>query len=89
MIATAARPLRLGGHVVLFVKDLQPTETEHHLLHAQVVEALMTLPELRYRGYRIWYDQSTMLYPFGYPYTFVANQVHQFILVFQKVQESR
>ena len=32
----------------------------------------------------IWYDQSAMLYPFGYPYAFVANQVHQFILIFQK-----
>ncbi len=54
------------------------------MLHADVVAALYELRELRYRGYRIWYDQSAMLYPFGYPYSFVANQVHQFMLIFQK-----
>ena len=80
----AIQPLRVGGHVVVFVKDLQPTPEQHMMLHAKLVEALMELPELRYRGYRIWYDQSAMLYPFGYPYAFVSNQVHQFILVFQK-----
>lgn len=84
VIEAAMAPLRVGGHVVLFIKDLQPTPEHHNMLHADVVTALMDLPGLRYRGYRIWHDQSAMLYPFGYPYAFVANQVHQFILVFQK-----
>jgi hypothetical protein len=26
---------------------------------------------------------SQNLYPFGYPFAFVANQVHQFILIFR------
>lgn len=84
IITAAVRPLRVGGHLVLFVKDLQPTPAHHNMLHADVVESLYALPDLRYRGYRIWYDQSAMLYPFGYPYSFVANQVHQFMLIFQK-----
>ena len=84
IIAAAIRPLRVGGHLVLFVKDLQPTAEHHNMLHADVVQALYELRDLRYRGYRIWYDQSAMLYPFGYPYSFVANQVHQFMLIFQK-----
>ena len=48
------------------------------------VEELLKLPELSYRGYRIWHDMSQNFYPFGYPFTFVANQVHQFILIFRK-----
>ncbi|MBA3471047.1 MAG: RsmD family RNA methyltransferase [Herpetosiphonaceae bacterium] len=84
IVAAAVQPLRVGGHLVLFVKDLQPTPEHHNMLHADVVAALYELRELRYRGYRIWYDQSAMLYPFGYPYSFVANQVHQFMLIFQK-----
>ncbi len=87
ILALAIQPLRVGGHLVVFVKDLQPTPEHHNMLHADVVNSLMQLPNLRYRGYRIWYDQSALLYPFGYPYAFVANQVHQFILVFQKQAE--
>jgi hypothetical protein len=47
----------------------------------------MALPNLSYRGYRIWHDMSQNFYPFGYPFTFVANQVHQFILIFRKESE--
>ena len=65
-------------------KDLQPTRAHHNMLHADIVAELLKLPDLSYRGYRIWHDMSQNLYPFGYPFTFVANQVHQFILVFRK-----
>jgi hypothetical protein len=54
------------------------------MLHADIVAELAQLPGLTFRGYRIWHDQSQNLYPFGYPYAFVANQVHQFILIFRK-----
>ena len=29
-------------------------------------------------------DLSVNLYPYGYPFSFVANQIHQFILIFKK-----
>lgn len=75
--------LRPGGHLVLFTKDLQPSPDHHNMLHADIVANLRDLPGLEYRGYQIWHDQSQNFYPFGYPFTFVANQVHQFILIFR------
>jgi DNA modification methylase len=75
--------LRPRGYLVLFTKDLQPTPEHHNMLHADLVTSLRELPELEFRGYRIWHDQSLNLYPFGYPYAFVANQMHQFILIFR------
>jgi DNA modification methylase len=83
VLAGALALLRPRGHLVLFTKDLQPTAEHHNMLHADIVQALRALPGLEYRGYRIWHDQSQNLYPFGYPYAFVANQVHQFILIFR------
>jgi 16S rRNA G966 N2-methylase RsmD len=80
--------VRSGGHVVVFMKDLQPSSEGHNLLHAEVVEALGALPRLKFLGMKIWADQSVNLYPYGYPYAFVANQIHQYILVFQKPRES-
>lgn len=83
VLASALTTLRPRGHLVLFTKDLQPTPEHHNMLHADIVAALRGLPGLEYRGYRIWHDQSLNLYPFGYPFAFVANQVHQFILIFR------
>ena len=76
--------LQPKGYVVIFCKDLQPTETHHNMIHADVVNALADVENLRFRGYKIWYDKSLKLYPFGYPYAYVSNQLHQFILIFRK-----
>lgn len=84
VLAQSLNYLRPRGYLVLFAKDLQPTREHHNMLHADIVNELLTLPELTFRGYRIWHDMSQNLYPFGYPFAFVANQVHQFILVFRK-----
>lgn len=83
VLAGSLAYLRPRGHLVLFTKDLQPTAEHHNMLHADIVAALRELPGLEYRGYRIWHDQSLNLYPFGYPFAFVANQQHQFILIFR------
>lgn len=85
VLAGALPLLRPRGHLVLFTKDLQPTPEHHNMLHADIVAALRELPGLEFRGYRIWHDQAQNLYPFGYPFAFVANQVHQFILIFRYV----
>ena len=76
--------LKVKGYVVVFCKDLQPTAEYHNLIHADVVNTLAEIPNLRFRGYKIWYDKSLKLYPFGYPYAYVSNQLHQFILIFRK-----
>ncbi len=84
IMAAAATQLKPRGYLVLFTKDIQPTREHHNMLHADIVSELVTLPDLSFRGYRIWHDMSQNLYPFGYPFAFVSNQVHQFILVFRK-----
>lgn len=83
-VALALPYLKFRGYVVLFIKDLQPNKKEPNLLHAEVVDSLNRIPNLYYKGMKIWADQSTKLYPYGYPFSFVANQIHQYILVFRK-----
>ena len=62
---------------------MQPKD-HHNMLHADVVTKLSEIPELKFKGYKIWFDKTQTLYPLGYPYAFVANQFHQYILVFRK-----
>lgn len=77
--------LKKGGHVVVFIKDLQPKEKKDNLLHADIIRTLNTIDNLNYIGNRLWADLSVNLYPYGYPFSFVANQIHQFILIFKKI----
>jgi DNA modification methylase len=76
--------LRPKKYLVLFSRDLQPIEAKPNLLHADVINEVISIPGISYKGMRIWHDQAVDLYPFGYPYAFVANQMHQYILVFRK-----
>lgn len=72
------------GHVVIFIKDLQPSGKETNLLHAQIIDKLNEIGNLNYKGMKIWADQTAKLFPYGYPFSFVANQIHQYILIFRK-----
>lgn len=76
--------LKPKGYCVVFCKDIQPTPDHHNLLHADLVEELVKIRGLMFKGYKIWYDKTPTLYPFGYPFAFVSNQLHQFILIFRK-----
>lgn len=76
--------LKNRGYVVVFCKDIQPNKTHHNLLHADIVTELSKIQNLQFKGYKIWYDKTINLYPYGYPFSFVANQLHQYILIFRK-----
>lgn len=76
--------LKQKGHLVVFIKDLQPKEKELNLLHADLITSLNEIDGLYYLGTKIWADQGVNLYPYGYPYAYVSNQIHQYILIFKK-----
>ena len=76
--------IKFRGYIVVFIKDLQPSKKETNLLHAEVIDRINEIPNVYYKGMKIWSDESTTLYPYGYPFCFVANQIHQYILVFRK-----
>ena len=72
------------GHIVVFIKDLQPSGKETNLLHARIINEINKINNINYKGLKIWADQTAKLFPYGYPFSFVANQIHQYILIFRK-----
>jgi len=80
----AQHVLKKRGYIVVFIKDLQPNKKETNLLHSAIIEKLNEIPNIQYKGLRIWADKSAKLFPYGYPLSFVANQIHQYILIFRK-----
>lgn len=83
-IIDSMRHLKSSGHIVIFIKDLQPKGKELNLLHADIIKDLNTIDNLKYLGTKIWADQSVNLYPYRYPFHYVSNQIHQYILIFKK-----
>ncbi|MFI3300736.1 MAG: DNA methyltransferase [Candidatus Gastranaerophilales bacterium] len=72
------------GHIVIFIKDMQPNKKSLNLLHNEIIEKLNEINNIYYKGLKIWADQTSKLFPYGYPFSFVANQIHQYILIFRK-----
>lgn len=72
------------GYIIVFIKDLQPEKKNVNLLHSDIIVKLNEISMLNYKGLRIWVDKSAKLFPYGYPFSFVANQIHQYILIFKK-----
>lgn len=83
-VINSMKHLKTKGHVIVFIKDLQPKNHELNLLHADVIRDLNTIDNLKYLGTKIWADQGVNLYPYGYPYSYVSNQIHQYIMIFRK-----
>ena len=84
IIEKSLKFLKFRGYLAIFCKDIQPTKKHHNLLHADIVSELCKIRGLQFKGYKIWYDKTINLYPYGYPFSFVANQLHQYILIFRK-----
>lgn len=83
-VELAQRFLKIRGYIVVFIKDLQPKKKNTNILHSQIITKINEIPNIQYKGLRIWADNSAKLFPYGYPLSFVANQIHQYILVFRK-----
>lgn len=72
------------GHIIIFMKDLQPKNDKTNLLHSIVTEKINEIEGINYKGLRIWVDLTSKYFPYGYPFCFVANQIHQYIIIFRK-----
>jgi tRNA G10 N-methylase Trm11 len=85
ILILSIRYLKKDKYLVVFCKDFQPKGKIINILHADVVSKINEINNIEYKGMRIWHDQAMSLYPFGYPYSFIMNQIHQYILIFKKV----
>lgn len=84
IIEKSLKYLKNKGYLLVFTKDFQPSDEYSGLLHSDIVNKLLEIEQLKFKGYKIWYDKTVNLYPYGYPFAYVSNQLHQFILIFRK-----
>lgn len=82
----ASQLLKEDKYAVVFMKN-RYIDGEYHPLSYELAEKIQEETNLNLRGEHVWLQQGTTLYPFGYPYAYVPNTVHQNILVFRKESE--
>jgi len=84
IIGKSFKYLKNKGYLLVFTKDFQPIDGYSGMLHSDIVNKLLEIEQLKFKGYKIWYDKTVNLYPYGYPFAYISNQLHQFILIFRK-----
>lgn len=84
IIQLSFNKLKNKRYIIVFLKDFQPKPDYHGMLHFDVMKTLTEIDGLLYKGFKIWYDKTINLYPYGYPYAYVGNQLHQYIMIFRK-----
>ena len=82
MLATATTKLRPGKYAAFIVSDFRHGK-RFIPFHADLIAALNGF-DLELRGITILEQTHKALKPYGYPYAFVSNVHHQYILVFQR-----
>ena len=76
------RLLKSGKYMVFIVRDAYQ-DGEYIMTHADLTNAARNCG-FKNKGDIIWYQSGTRLRPYGYPYAFVPNIVHQHILILHK-----
>ncbi len=76
------RVLRQGKFMAIVVSDFRD-KSRYVMFHADLAQALETIG-LEMRGLKVLYQRHKRVFPYGYPYSYVPNIHHQYILILQK-----
>lgn len=83
-----ARTLRYGKYMAIVVSDFRD-KSEYISFHSDLIHALnkAAIPDggvLKLQGTKILLQNHKSLLPYGYPFAYVENIHHQYVLIFRK-----
>ena len=76
------RVLKPGKYVAIIVSDFRD-KSRFVMFHADLAGSLEKI-DLEMRGLKVLYQRHKRIFPYGYPYAYVPNIHHQYILILQK-----
>ncbi len=74
--------LRPGGYLVLIIRDSY--QNGQYVMASYEISRQVEAADFVMKGIKIWYGTGARVRPYGYPYAYVPNIVHQNILVFRR-----
>lgn len=82
VLASCRTALVDGGHMCIVVGDFRD-KARYHMFHADLASA-MEARGFALKGLTILYQRHKRIFPYGYPYAFVPNLHHQYIIILKK-----
>lgn len=88
-----ARTLKIGKYMAIVVSDFRD-KSEYISFHSDLIHELnkLQIPEggvLKLQGTKILLQNHKSLLPYGYPFAYVENIHHQYILIFKKEKQGK
>ena len=71
-----------GGYMCLVVGDFRH-KADYYMFHADIARA-MQLRGFTLKGIKILYQRHKRVFPYGFPYSYVPNLHHQYIIILAK-----
>jgi DNA modification methylase len=81
ILGSCGRALKPQKYMAVIVSDFRD-KSRFYMFHADLVNALAEY-KLGLRGIKILYQRHKRIFPYGYPYAYVPNIHHQYILILQ------
>jgi len=78
--------LKLGKYMCIVVSDFRH-KSKFHAFHADLINQLTNeklKKHFQLKGVKVLLQNAKKLYPYGYPFSYVENIHHQYVLVLQK-----
>ena len=71
-----------GGHLCIVVGDFRQ-KSNYFMLHADIAQG-MEARGFTLKGITVLYQRNKRVFPYGFPYAYVPNIHHQYIIILQK-----
>jgi DNA modification methylase len=85
ILGAAGRALKPKKHMVVIVSDFRD-KSRFVMFHADIATALAKY-QLELRGITVLYQRHKRIFPYGYPYAYVPNIHHQYLVILQNVKK--
>jgi len=86
ILRAAGKALKPKKHMVVIVSDFRD-KSRFVMFHADIANALSKY-QLELRGITVLYQRHKRIFPYGYPYAYVPNIHHQYLVILQNVKKS-
>lgn len=83
IMGEVVRTLKRRKYVCIVVSDFRHKD-DYYMFHCDLANRLRQ-HELKLKGITILYQKFKRIFPYGYPYSYVPNIHHQYILIMQRV----
>lgn len=77
-----SRVLKKNKYMAIVVSDFRKSE-KYYMFHSDLASMLEGKSSFVLKGIKILYQRHKSVYPYGYPFSFVPNVHHQYVLIFR------